>query len=466
MRIEEEIICEGEFWLPDSDDYRVIGKIIINNEEAMRVDLYGFLERGNFSSESKRYPVILGVVEKLGELTLLNSFVSVFNISFSGVNRSKIITNMIYSGVHLTEPEKNFFKECRLKCDYLDEWMDTPGITVDTKYPDEKHTISYSKPKAISSSLEDGTIVQIDYEYTLPGYPVLKEAGYTQQAFIKIIPIKSMELSYFTSFAAKLSNFITLSLPDNGLSEITSFSCIMGNKESKNSICVNVFYKSLSSVNKRKINANDMLFKYKNIAASFNCILNKWINSYTQIESAIQLYFSYIAGRQTLIEARFLTLAQSLEILHRNTTSEKYIDEGKYDELVNTLIENCPETHRKWLMGRLLTGNELSLNNRLINLFMPFHEHLGGKRGVEKIARKTTATRNYLTHYSPLSKREAVNGEALVKLIFVLEIVILFHLYTIAGLNNENFHRLLTETANPLKMKLGYALSKTEKKKV
>ena len=102
-------------------------------------------------------------------------------------------------------------------------------------------------------------------------------------------------------------------------------------------------------------------------------IINNWIKAYEQITPAFNLYFLVQMGAQhyQYLEERFMALVQGLEAYHRRTSDEKQMDQEEFEELVNNLIDQCPEEKREWLKGKLKYGNEVSLRHRLRKIVQP-----------------------------------------------------------------------------------------------
>ena len=118
---------------------------------------------------------------------------------------------------------------------------------------------------------------------------------------------------------------------------------------------------------------------------------------------------------------KFLFLAQALESWHRQISCEVAVEQAEFDELVNTLVQYCPQSRQRWLRDRLLHANELSLRQRLTRLVRPFSRWFGNSKSRERFVRRVVATRNYRTHLTTELEQDAAKGDDLILLYGKLE---------------------------------------------
>ena len=119
------------------------------------------------------------------------------------------------------------------------------------------------------------------------------------------------------------------------------------------------------------------------------------------------------------LNVRFLLAAQSLEALHQHLLPSTYIDETRYEEIRQELVDSIPDQATPDLKAKLKEvlkyGNKFSLRRRLKEI---------SQRLSEKEARDivnldaafindVVDNRNYLTHYDESLRGKAKTGKAL-----------------------------------------------------
>ena len=140
---------------------------------------------------------------------------------------------------------------------------------------------------------------------------------------------------------------------------------------------------------------------------------------------------------QKYLDGKFLALAQGLETYHRRTFNEKVMDDLEFKQLVDNIINNCPEQRQKWLKGRLEHGNEISLRKRIQCIIEPFKDIVGTSRQRCKIVNSIVYTRNYLTHFNESLKEKAASGKDLHFLNLKMEALLQLHFLQVLGFTQE-----------------------------
>ena len=138
------------------------------------------------------------------------------------------------------------------------------------------------------------------------------------------------------------------------------------------------------------------------------------------------------------MEARFLALVQGLEAYHRRTSDEKQMDEAEFKELVENLIEHCPEKRKEWLEGKLRYGNEVNLRKRIMRLIEPFKDRFGNSEKRRTLINKIVDTRNNLTHHYSGSE----NFDDLWVLCQKMEALFQLHFLLLIGFSREEIRSI------------------------
>jgi hypothetical protein len=120
------------------------------------------------------------------------------------------------------------------------------------------------------------------------------------------------------------------------------------------------------------------------------------------------------------------------------------MERGKFRNLLATLLCLAPKEHRKWLRGRLIYGNEISLGQRIRKIIEPYKSYLGNSKERDKIIRGIVNTRNYPTHYSEELEKESTKGVELWVLCQKMEAIFQLHLLQQLGFTKSEIQGILT----------------------
>jgi len=459
MRIEEEYVKTGYFWLPGNEERKIPGTLTISDGGEIELEVVGLFDEGIKSLNSDNdLSRIIGHIEKDGLVTLDDCFYTKRNISFGSISKSKLLINRVLSGVAYDKDEDVKFNSLSFSVDCFDEWVGISGINVENDWENRTATISYDPPKNITYSLGNSMQLEICFAYTLPGFPNTTEAKITQRSYFKLSSEALRPLNDFTEIAYKLTNLMCFAIDATvtlkNLSATSSEIQREGGQQKKHPTPIQIYYPSIPFSEKAPNKSwHQMLFNYDSIKSNAQDVFNNWINAYEIISPALVLYFSTKTGAQKYLDGKFLALAQGLETYHRRTSNETLMDPKEFELLVSAIIEKCPNEHLDWLKGRLRHGNEINLGKRLKRIIEPFKNQLGNSSERSKLLRKIVDTRNYLTHYNEELRDNAAEGRELWVLCQKMEIIFQLHFLKVIGFSDTEIDSVV-KNCHPLKQKI------------
>src|SRR5690554_3945926 len=220
MRIEDEYVKTGYFWLPERDEKKIPGVLTIKNGGDIELEVVGLFDDSIKSlNDDDDLNRIIGHVEKDGLVTLENCFYTQKNYAFGGISKSKLCVNRVLSGVAYDENESVTFNTLSFSVDCLDEWVGISGISTDSDWENKTATINYILPENISYELNNGMKLEICFSCTTPGSSRATEAKITQRVYFKLIsedlrplccnpPEKSQQLFIENSIKINLRSFL------------------------------------------------------------------------------------------------------------------------------------------------------------------------------------------------------------------------------------------------------------------
>ncbi|UNP88286.1 hypothetical protein MNZ22_17015 [Aeromonas encheleia] len=465
MRLDEELQTSGYFWLPSNPEQRIPGSLAIKDGGEIELEVVGLFDNSTdgisrVMDDSIVLDRIIGHVETHGLVTLDDCFYKNRSISFGGISKSTIHVNKAFLGIAYEENEKILFNSFRFSVEGIDEWVGRCGIHVERLFEAKSASITYNPPEVVTLNLNSGMKLQITFTWTLPGFPIQKEARITQKTYFELSSDQENSLDYFISVAHKITTLLCFAIDKTVcIEKLTASLEVMresiGNKHTR-PVPISIYYPSLPfTKNKPKIDWHRMLFRFGQIQSDAEKIVNNWLEAYDEIEPALNLYFSTKVGAHKYLDGKFLALVQGLETYHRRTSDMKQMDETTFNELTANLLDKCPDGYKQWLSGRLFHGNEVSLSRRIKSIIEPFKELLGASKERSKIIRAIVDTRNYLTHYDPSLKDASAKGTELLSLSLKMEAIFQLHLLQILGFTQSEIKSVF-ENSYDLQQKLKY----------
>ncbi len=467
MKIKEDFVREGHFWLPESSDQKLSGKLTVKSGGEARLEILGHFgsKKDFFTNDNPNVDRIVGMIEGGKYVTLDNCFYTNRNISFGGISKSIIFANLVLVGIGLDVQEEIKFDKIRFSIEGLDEWVSISGINVDTDFKRKSANISYQPPDEISIKLHDDIKLSFIFNWTAPACNNITEAKISQKVYVRIESKKHLNLSEFRNLIFKFNNFLCFAIDDTVcLTEVIAYSSkwkyeVDGKFYDRP---IQLYYQGLPYSEKTPSTKwHTMLFNYHKISGDFENILQAWLRSYELIEPAFNLYFTTKSGAHNFVDSRFLSLAQGIETFHRRTSDELNMDKDEFNKLVKIIVEGCPDDKKKWLKGRLTYANEIPLRKRLKSLVEPFKDYVGTCESRKTLINKIIDTRNYLTHYDKSLERKAAAGTYLLELCLKLECLFQLHFMKQIGFTDEEIALMLD---NNYKLKQKFNLFKSAKK--
>ncbi|MGC1028296.1 HEPN domain-containing protein [Pantoea agglomerans] len=454
MRIDQEIIKEGVFWLEGQEDADLQGVITIKENEPIILQLNGSFNIKGSVFGRPHVGRVLGRIEKYGFVTLDGCFYIRQSFDYNSYDKSTLHVNSAYLGIAMKGNDDLQLNSLTFSCDSLDSWVGITGIKFDHVPKDGYYNLSYKKPDDISIEIGEGLSLSICFGASLPGVPIITEAGFKSRAYIRISSIDKSGFEELDKIAHKIVAFLSIAVGKQLV-----ISDVVGSINGESSK-VSVYYQSNKYTIANDLKNKDMIFKFSFVKGRFEEFIKNWLSFYDIALPAISLYFSSINKQHGLIEGRFISLVQGLETYHRTISTEKVMTEDEFAKLTKEILDSCPKEHRSWLEGRVRTGNEISLVKRIKRMIEPFKDYIGTSALVGKLSNKITTTRNYLTHYNSTYEAQSAKGLELYKLIMFMECLFMLHFLKAMGMTDDDISAIMKINFSPLKDNLDYSIDR------
>ncbi|HHP0447788.1 TPA: HEPN domain-containing protein [Vibrio harveyi] len=454
MRVNEEFIKSGFFWLPNAPQNKFAGTLCIQDGGDIKLELVGDL---SFPNNPEAIDRINGHIENVGFVTI-DECIST-GITINNIIKARFIAHKVLCHMPFDDNDNELaFNTIRFSVEGLEKWISISGIEIDRANFEPNYTLKYKLPSAITHSINDDCAITIGFQCKQHSFAIPSDFKIEQKTYLEVTYKNEVELDELISIASKITSFICLATDEIvNIQDVSVQSHKITEEISgiKRPINIQLYYPSASfSEQIPNIYPHKFLFNYHDIKGNFGNFIHKWLEVYDISSPTLFLYFSAKSDTHRYLDGKFMALVQGIETFHRRINNhETLMDKSVFDELVDSLISSCPEEHQKWLEGRLKFGNEIPLMKRISAIIEPFKSHFGGKRRADRLAGKIVVTRNYMTHYDPNLETRVAKGRDLLNLCYKIESLIQLHLLNIIGFDYETIDKIIIKN-RLLKQKL------------
>ena len=425
MRIKEEFKGTGNFWIPSVPEKTVHGILSISDGGNIELEV----TTGQLKDKDRTFNVtlerIVGYIQKNGSIpsipvTLDDCYYKILP-TLGGNSQSLIRMSRAFIAVQYDQDEIPSFNTLTFSVEGINDWIDTSGIRVESASEKSSAIISYEPQEDITLNLHNDMQLLIIWRPSLK-YSINKEARIIEKIYFKLISQSARELDDFVSVARKITEFLCFAMNETVcLESMCAISDDLTQEiaDSKTEpVPINIYFPSWPySKDVPQINLYNMLLKFKEIQNDAGRIINNWIKSYEQYDSAFRLYFLAKMGKQTYLEEKFLTLAQGLEAYHQRVISR-----------------------------------QVSLKDRITGIIKPFKDLIGIDENQLELIDSIVHTRHYLTHHNPSREPGAAKGVNLWPLCMKMELLLELHFLQLMGFNREKID-LIVDNSPELKRK-------------
>ena len=415
MRIKEEFKGTGNFWIPAAPEETVHGILSISDGGNIELEVTtGQLKDkdGIFNVTLER---IVGYIQKNGSIpsipvTLDDCYYKILP-TLGGNSKSLIRMSRAFIGVQYDQDEIPSFNTLTFSVEGINDWIDTSGIRVESASEKSRQLYHTSHKKILHSIFTTDMQLLIIWRPSLK-YSINKEAGIIEKIYFKLISRSARELDDCVSVARKITEFLCFAMNETVcLESMCAISDDLTQEiaDSKTEpVPINIYSPSWPySKDVPQINLYNMLFKFKEIQNDAERIINNWIKSYEQYDSAFRLYFLAKMGEQTYLEEKFLALIQGLEAYHQRTS------------------------------------NSMSLRNRLKKIIESFKDIIGVDEDPQELIDSIRDTRNGLTHHNPSQEPKVAKGVNLWYLCLKMELLLELHILQLMGFSREKIDSIV-----------------------
>lgn len=419
--LQDSFEYEGMWWLPDSPENELPGKLSFDPEKGARLSLLGSLDDSPFPvGEPFHCGVINGITANGVKCTLMDNYQVGWHYSSLGMRTQSLVANLLILGECLIDYEQLRFSSCRVTYDHLEEWI-TPNA-FDFELINGVETKGYSV-RASSRKFFDEFITAANLKLSLSnflsGSDLYTATSITlrSEAFLKLVPTNPLHFEEFRKLVTDLGRLLAILIGNNTWPQKVQFIFPMGDESDDHSppVTVSTFYRLTTTSMIRKLHRHSMTVDFPTFVSHLSVIVERWLSCSPGLQSVKYLFFTAQYNESINLENRFLNLVHALESYHRAVFGGKYISQDEY-EAFRAVIEKgfpkgLPDDLENALRSRLKYGNEYALRKRLTLLLKSLDKKLLAiitSLPMTQFVDQIVDTRNYYVHYDEESKDKAM----------------------------------------------------------
>ncbi|RIE09261.1 hypothetical protein SMC3_08950 [Candidatus Cryosericum hinesii] len=457
----EEI--RGTWQLPDAHDTSLPGMLSLDRNGQMKLTVdrqVSFIEgmQSVLSFERKSIPIILGVLE--GSFCTLQGLTLIETTSFGSLLTEVFFVSAAIFGVHIDSFTEFKVRNITVSLPILMDWSKTSWCSDLNSHPKGLTLQPFG-----SRELPLGKAGNITGEICVRGgfsFDVIPSRSLSMQqgSFLTISFSEHVSLEDARKTLPLIGEF--LSLMTLSAIQIPFFSCT--SEEAKDMLPTGDgqekpyyrpmmvwYYGMTEGAPYSGLSCDDMLLTYVDLKeANLVDALVRILAQPEEYDLLLPLLVPETGSFHSYSKWRFLDAAQSLEYLHRRTSSNDVLSPEEFLVKRSRILAAVAEEDRSWLTERLQRSNEPSLLYRISSIIDTNAELLQTTVDQQSsFVKSVRDTRNVLIHLDSRRRNDAVNGLELINATDKLEALARISFLREIGFDEQGLEKLFSTTERP-----------------
>jgi ApeA N-terminal domain 1 len=420
--VTETRTLHGRWRLPDQALDRAIRGTLTLSDDAFHLDLEGSLHRVPEDGPSAyvNYQVPTAVDRILGEttegvdVTLETCTLRKHGtrgtrrrpgVAFTEAYRPRIVCVGAWFGAD----EELAFDIALVRLSSLHPWTAVSGFEpVLRRLPDEHEptTLTYTPPPTRTATLQDGTVVALEFplvDDTRGLYPF--ERTLRQATRFELRYPEARDVVGVQTHIQALRNLLTLGVGQPvKVVDVVAYRKPVPNEEPALGREVEVLYAHTQNASAQELpHHHDMVFLLPDIADHFERHIVRWFDHARELGRVLDLYFSTLDIEFMYLETKFMNFAQAIEGYHRRRLNRTTYDDETFAGYKGAILEPLSGKARELAKRALRYANEVSLESRIKDVIdglgPPARNIVGAANvGTQDFANRAAKIRNVYAH--------------------------------------------------------------------
>lgn len=367
--MDDRFKATGYWWSRSTPDDRWAGTLTYDSENGARLAVTVQAPPPTFSRELRDYDVLHGISNAGERISLLRCFDRASRFSFSGIGTREIYANQVLKGFLVDAPDPEI-ASAEAVFENFATWIGQSGFDVTWSSRITDLDIRYRAPAQIELYSDDD--LRIETYHTLESIPSRPDAdgrvNLQEHVRVRFIPSAPQPLSAFLDQVGTLQDLLSIAcLRFCPCGRLTLVSADSKDEEAEHATFHGV--PTLRPPTLRSSMPIEFLFRYSDLGSRVRDVLARWLGAADRTRPVRKLYLSALYGDRVL-DAKFLSLTQGLEVFHRRLRRGTYVEEALFErkifpKLLAGVPKDLPSDFYQAIRDRLKYANEYSLRKRL-----------------------------------------------------------------------------------------------------
>jgi len=394
----EKFPIEGKWWLPDTPNNAVAGRLEYSEQSGPKLVLLGTLEsQSKHGLDLHEYQIILGRTHEVSEITLMGCKGTGSHGTLGGETAKETYRpTVMFLGKHFTTQNEIQFKEIYADITHLNTWADFRAIT--HQYEDNTDIIRATRLPSRNLTDCEGYSLRVfaSLENSLDDY-----SSKVVQSTSLVCSFKNpTPLIEYWPVLRDFQNLLSIlvdqpcfpseiyGIPPNDVRRVTIIRRMAFHKPSK------------------ALHPLELLLPLDKMGDRATELIRNWLQKASILRPIHNLALGTIYNESIYAENRFLSITQALESYHRRIKGGNDRPLAEHQARLTTILNAAPAEHKDWLNLKLSHSNEPHLKKRLESLCAQFpnYSRMINERTPDFLTR-VVKTRHYLTHFDENNKK-------------------------------------------------------------
>jgi hypothetical protein len=397
----------GLFWLPQSPEDSLSGRLIFDPAEGVRLNLVGTFD-AHASDDS--HVTIHGWFGS--DRVTIDDAWGTKGFQAPGVPESSYRANRMLVGHHLAGDDL-IFHGAAFRLSGLNSWLDVSGLETDRRVSAEdrvSYNITYTRPDPHVGAFSRGKVTAwFSAEFTMDD---VDNFAINPKPLIRIEYDEPQPIETIIRDVARVQSLVIIC---TGLSVVldelifttpTIKETMLDGSESGADKPIRLLAPPINYVkdaDRKRSHRHEMLLTYDDLGGIK--AVARWLDVSEKFERPLEYFVSILLAKHIFVENRFLNVTFAAEAFHRLTIGGSRTDDEEFTGRLDACVGAAPDDLQDWLREGLIHNNEPTLRKRLQDLAR-FAElatrPIIGKR--DRWAYLSARVRNEITHIGASSR--------------------------------------------------------------
>ena len=443
MKLSEQHIFKGYWWLPDNPDNKVAGVLTYTPGEKLVLELIGAFERGDGSFKNvldvgdRKVPLIYGIDSGAKEISLVSCY-SWFSINFScPFPMVRYTAQVMVYDKHIKDLDEKCQYTAHVRFPELSHWAPPCAIEQFMEYREKEKEwgdctfclpkLDAQKETICSIVCENGISLAIKRSISYQAGELMLKPELEQYSYVEIKNSDEetgLSINEILHEIHKIGQFLSLATKRNVLPESIYLKDpdIRQDFDGEKSHFFPLYILRAQGTvpNPSKLDRNDFLFRYEELSDRLPSILAKWMSDTDNLQPIKNHLVASLVYKPLVGSVDFLQVIQAIEGVWWRFKDDAYKDANGISKRTRTSLNTI-------LKELLNTLSDLSSISKL---------------GLDIEA--VIDSRNYYTHFVDKSKKpKSLDGWALYELTKMLRKILLCLVLDLLGLPHNEIEQII-----------------------